>query len=43
MKHLFSFLILVSSGFTINNYAFSADHKTLELGSKAPDFKLAGC
>jgi peroxiredoxin len=42
MKQLFSFLILVSSGFTINNYAFSADHKTLELGSKAPDFKLAG-
>ncbi len=45
MKQLFSsFLIsaLLSFGFIFSDKVFSADHKTLEIGSKAPDFKLPG-
>lgn len=43
-KLCFSFLILVSLsfGFVIPNNAFSDDHKTLAIGSQAPDFKLTG-
>jgi hypothetical protein len=45
MRHLyFSFLISVflSSAFIVPNYIFADNHKTLAIGSPAPDFKLAG-
>lgn len=35
-------LILFSPGLLNNNYVFSDDHKTLAIGSSAPDFKLKG-
>ncbi len=42
MKHLL-FLILVSlSFFVISKRSYAADHETLAIGSKAPDFKLPG-
>jgi peroxiredoxin len=45
MRQLYiSLLILVSLSFkiAISNIAFSSDHTTLAIGSKAPDFKLQG-
>lgn len=45
MRHLyFSFLISVflSSAFIGPNYIFADNHKTLAIGSPAPDFKLPG-
>ena len=45
MKQLFfSFLIIapLTFSFIFLNKAYGADHKTLEIGSKAPDFKLPG-
>lgn len=45
MRQLFfSFLIVLplSFSFIFSNKACGADHKTLEIGSKAPDFKLPG-
>ena len=38
----FSFLILLAFGTANVNAAFSSDHTTLAIGSKAPDFKLPG-
>ena len=41
MRQLFfSFLALLSFSFVISNNAFSDEHKTLAIGSQAPDFKL---
>src|SRR5664279_603893 len=45
MRHIvFSFLVttLLSSGFVIHNDSFYGDHKTLTIGSLAPDFNLPG-
>jgi len=43
MRQLFfSFLVSLSFGFVISNTAFSGEHKTLAIGSQAPDFKLPG-
>ncbi len=43
MKHLIkSLIIFLSISFSIAASAFAADHETLAIGSKAPDFKLPG-
>ncbi|MEO6452878.1 MAG: redoxin family protein [Ginsengibacter sp.] len=43
MKQFFSFLMFVSlSSGLIPDNTFADDHKTLAIGSKAPDFKLPG-
>ncbi len=43
MKHLFfSLLIVLSFGFMARHYAFPDEHKTLAIGSQAPDFSLKG-
>jgi peroxiredoxin len=43
MKHLFfSSLILLSFGFIARLYSFPDEHKTLAIGSQAPDFNLEG-
>jgi len=43
MKHSISlFLILSFLGFSFSDKAFSDEHKTLAIGSQAPDFKLPG-
>ena len=43
MRQLFiSFFAALSFSFIISGNAFSGDHKTLEIGSTAPDFKLPG-
>src|SRR6476659_10017264 len=39
---LFSFLILLSFSSVISNPAFPDEHKTLAIGSQAPDFTLPG-
>jgi peroxiredoxin len=43
MRQLFfSFLVSLSFSLVISNNVFSDDHKTLAIGSQAPDFKLPG-